>query len=205
MTTSQWSAFLVEENVTMTTLPDSTREFIQCKAELAQPSNDWQQTWYLARLKGLGPEHTSFLWKLVHLLLPVKQRIHRLSPVTSPTCTLCNINMEEDMNHAFLTCDFNHGAGEQLIQVLSQHLPHISMEKILRLDFGELSEEMELPIVWFTAAFLLAMWERRSGQKRIRCYDIRAEIEGKISLLRETSFNQNIPKLKILCDSLANI
>ena len=79
------------------------------------------------------------------------------------------------------------------------------MEKILRLDFGELSEEMELPLVWFTAAFLLAMWERRSGQKRIRCYDIRAEIEGKISLLRETSFNQNIPKLKILCDSLANI
>ena len=95
--------------------------------------------------------------------------------------------MEEDLDHAFLMCDFNHGAGEQLTQDLSQHLPQMSMEKILRLEFGELSEEMELPFVWFTAAFLLAIWERRFGQRRICCYETRAEIEGKIVLLRETA------------------
>ena len=205
MTTSEWSTFLVEENVTMTTLPDLTREFTPCKAELAQPSNDWQQSWSLARMKGLGPEHTSFLWKLVHLLLPIKERLHRLSPGTSPTCSLCNQNLNEDMVHAFLSCDYNQGAGDALAQVLSQHLPSISMVKILRLELGELSEELEFPLVWFTAPFLLAMWERRSGNKRIRCYEIRAEMEGKIYLQRETSFREHVPNVKLLCDRLATI
>ena len=59
------------------------------------------------------------------------------------------------------------------------------MVKILRLELGELSEELEFALVWFTAAFLLAMRERRSGNKRIRFYEIRAEIEGKIAHITE--------------------
>ena len=205
MTTSEWTTFLVEENVTMATLPDQTRDFLPCKAELAQPSNDWQKTWYLATMRGLGPEHTSFLWKLLHLLLPIKERLHRLSPATSPTCSLCSNSSYEDMDHAFLTCDHNQGAGDALVQVLSHHLPSISMEKILILEFEELSEDDEFPVVWFTAAFLLAIWERRTANQRIRCYEIRAEIEGKIALLRETSFKEHVPNLKLLCDRLATI
>ena len=54
MTTSEWTTFLVEENVTMTTLPDQTRDFLPCKAELTQPINDWQKTWYLARMNCYG-------------------------------------------------------------------------------------------------------------------------------------------------------
>ena len=102
-------------------------------------------------------------------------------------------------------CDHNQGAGDALVQVLSQHLPNISMEKIMRLEFGELPEDDEFPAVWFTAAFLLAMWERRSANQRIQCYEIRAEIEGKIALLRETSFKEHVPNLKLLCDRLATI
>ena len=109
------------------------------------------------------------------------------------------------MDHAFITCDHNQGAGDALAQVLSHHLPNISMENILILEFEELSEDDEFPVVWFTAAFLLAMWERRSANQRIRCYEIRAEIEGKIALLRETSFKEHVPNLKLLCDRLATI
>ena len=109
------------------------------------------------------------------------------------------------MVHNFLSCDYNQGAGDALVQVLSQHLPSISMVKILRLELGELSEELEFPLVWFTAAFLLAMWERRSGNTRIRYYETRAEIESKISLLIETSFREHVPNVKLLCDRLATI
>ena len=203
MTTSQWTKILVEDNVTMMTLEDASRMFAPCKAELAQPSNNWELTWYFARLKGLGPDHTSFLWKLIHLLLPIKERLHRLSPTTSPLCNLCSNNTNEDIEHAFVTCTFNQGAGQVLTEVLRQHLPNINMDKIMRLEFEELSEDMELPVVWFSAAFLLAIWERRSGNTRIRSYEIRAEIEGKISLLRETSYNHHVENLRFLCERIA--
>ena len=58
---------------------------------------------------------------------------------------------------------------------------------------------------WVHCCFLLAIWERRSANQRIRCYEIRAEIEGKIALLRETSFKEHVPNLKLLCDRLATI
>ena len=47
-------------------------------------------------------------------------------------------------------CDHNQGAGDTLIQVLSQHLPNISMEKVMRMELGELPEEDEFPVVWLT-------------------------------------------------------
>ena len=177
-------------------------EYLPCKAELANLSTDWQQSWRLARLKGLGPEHTTFLWKLLHLLLPLKERVHRISPNTPPSCQLCNQNQNENMSHAFLTCTFNMGAGQTLVEILRNPMPNITMDKILRLEFQEIEEEMEFPLVWFTAAFLLAIWEKRSKSTRIRTYEIRAEIEGKISLLRETRFNDHVANLELLCGEI---
>ena len=102
-------------------------------------------------------------------------------------------------------CDHNQGAGDALIQVLSQHLPNISMEKVMRMELGELPVEDEFPVVWLTAAFLLAMWERRSANQRVRCCEIKAEIEGKIALLRETSFKKYVQNVKLFCERLATI
>ena len=127
----------------MVTLPYSTMEYLPCKVELANPTTDWKQSWRLARLKGLGPDHTAFLWKLLHLLLPVKERVHRISPNTPPSCQLCNQNQNENMYHAFLTCTFNMGAGQALVEILKDPMPNITMDKILRLEFQELEEEME--------------------------------------------------------------
>ena len=199
MTTSQWTKVLVEVNVTMTTQPDTTRSFTPCRAELAHPGNNWELTWHYARLKGLGPEHTSFLWKLVHLLLPVKERVHRLSPATSPICNLCQDNSNEDLEHALHSCSFNQGAGAVLLDVLRRSLPDVILEQVLRLDFDEMTEELELPVVWFSAAFLLAIWNRRCSNSRIRTYDIRAEIESKVSLLRETRFKHHVDFLNLFC------
>ena len=135
-------------------------EYIPCKAELASPTTEWDLTWHLVRQKGLGPEHTSFLWKLVHLLLPIKERIHRLSPTTSPLCSLCSDNMVENLLHTFESCPYNSGAGPALVAVLRDHMPTINMENIMRLELSDIEVDMEYPIVWFTAAFLLAIWER---------------------------------------------
>ena len=75
------------------------------------------------------------------------------------------------MEHAFITCDdYNQRTGDAVTLDLSRYLASILMEKILRLELGELPEEMELPVVWFSAAFIF--------------FTIRAEIEGKIAPLK---------------------
>ena len=66
----------------------------------------------------------------------------------------------------------------------------------------EIADDMEYSSVWFTAAFLLAIWERRTLGTRIRCYEILAEIEGQISLLKETRFSEHVEKLKLMCRNI---
>ena len=139
------------------------------------------------------------------MLLPVKERLHRLFPNTPPYCSLCNqLMMIEDIPHAFFNCTHNMGAGHNLVAVLRDIMPDITMEKIMRLEFSDLEEDMEYPAVWFTAAFLFAIWGKRTKGLRIRTYEIRAEIESKVSLLRETRFNDYAADLKILCEKLPN-
>ena len=69
-------------------------------------------------------------------------------------------------------------------------------------NFPRISESPIQYAVWFTAAFLFAICEKRTKGLRIRDYEIRAEIESKVSLLRETRFCENVAELKILCEKL---
>ena len=61
MTSSQWYTLLLENTITMEALTEDTpRQYKAARAELAYPENDWECTWRLARLKGLGSEMTTF-------------------------------------------------------------------------------------------------------------------------------------------------
>ena len=68
---------------TMKVTEDQSRQFISCKAELASPSTDWETTWRRARLKGLGSELISFLFKVLHKLLTTQERLVRTNPSQS--------------------------------------------------------------------------------------------------------------------------
>ena len=160
----------------------------------------WDLTWHFA-----GPDHTSFLWKLVHMLLPVKDRLHRLSPATSPICNLCPDNINNNLDHAFNSCSFNHGAGTLLTSVISESFPDANLEQILRLGFDEMPEDLRLPVIWFSAALLLALWNSRCSDTRVRTCDIRAEIESKVSLLRETRFSQHVENLNLLYSKITSV
>ena len=147
--------------------------------------------------------HTSFMWKHLHLLLPIKESIYRMDPKILSLCTLCNQIKIEDLLQTFQTCSFNNSACQALVKVLMDYMPSITMKQITRLNF-DLAEDMKFSTVWFTVAFLLAIWERRASGSRIRMYEIRAEIEGKISLLRETSYSKHVGKLSCCVEILIN-
>ena len=82
MTVRDWYTWLLEDNWSMEEEEEEVgdtnhRSVAKCRVERLHPSVDWQHVWRLARLPGLGPENCSFLFKLIHQLLPTQERIAR--------------------------------------------------------------------------------------------------------------------------------
>ena len=65
--------------------------------------------------------------------------------------------------------------------------PGQSVEQFLQLNLG-VEESMELATVWWLSAGWLAIWNLRAAGKKIDHYLVRAQLEAKINLLRETRF-----------------
>ena len=194
MSISQWARYLTEDGLTMESHGNS-QQYIPCKSELSSPTSDWELCWRLSRQSGLGSDLLSFNFKLLHGLLVTKQRMHQFSPGTPATCTHCDDDIEEDLQHALINCGYNDGVGQALLSAVHVHLPDASVAALLRLELTDLSEELQLPMVTFISSILLIIWERRLSRSRILLYDIRATLEAKCLLLRKTRLESMVPNL----------
>merc|ERR1712215_653796 len=76
----------------------------------------------------------------------------------------------------------NAGTGQALIATLQRVLPSLTSEQLLLLQFVDVTESQELPLVFFSTAFLLEVWNRRVKKGRITLYEIRTTLEAKCSL-----------------------
>ena len=52
-------------------------------------------------------------------------------------------------------------------------------------------KDLELPLVWLTATVFLAIWKLRVDKSRVQIYEVRAQLEAKVNLLRETQYTQS--------------
>lgn len=86
MTDKQWYQVYLANSCTMEDDESGQEIFKPTRIELASPAAVWEVTWRLAKLSVLGPEHTTFLCKLLHKLLPTKERLHRTNTIPSPLC-----------------------------------------------------------------------------------------------------------------------
>ena len=182
MSESQWYMLLLEDKVTMEVREEQSRQFILCKAEIVNPSTNWEVIWRRARLRGLGPELTSFLFKILHKLLTTQERVARTNPTVSPLCKApgCSGEESEDLVHALVTCAGNMGVGRSVLDSVSRFV-----DKLTDVQF-ETEESLELPVVWFLAVSWSTIWEARLLGRRPELYRVRADLEAKVSLLRET-------------------
>ena len=197
MTQRQWYRLLLEDNVTMEEKENGQRSYIGCRIELGSPNVDWETSWRLARLPGLGSELTSFLFKLLHQILPTQERVARTSPTISSCSKVSNCpgDMVEDLPHALVHCSGNLGVGNMIIQRSLTISPGKTVDELLQLDF-KVEEENEFPLVWWLAAGFQAIWDLRKAGKKVEPYLVRAQLEAKVNLLRETRFTGAVPKLK---------
>ena len=134
-----------------------------CRVELGSPSTDWDVTWEQVRLKGLGPNLTSFLFKIVHQLLPTQERVARTNPNHSPAFKArgCMEGESENLVHALVTCRSNNGVGSAVMDSVVLVMDQVTDEQVLRLQF-QAEESLELPVIWFLAVSWCRIWEART-------------------------------------------
>ena len=187
MSNAQWYQLLVEQEITMMEPEDSPRKFIECRVERMSPTTSWETSWRRVRLRGLGSGATSFLWKLMHQLLPTENRLSRILPNSEANCKLCADSAVADLIHCFFQCVTTREMGSWLLSTIAVYDSTVTPTKLLRLEF-EVEASMEMPLVWISAHTLLYMWGVRCSGKTVNLYLTRAALESKISLLWETRY-----------------
>ena len=136
MSTKQWYSVLMEDQVLMQPATDSSPPaLIQVRAESLSPSNDWTHSWRLARIKGLESQLSTFLFKLLHQLLPTQERVQRLGGTEDNLpglCKLCHTEVE-DLSHAFFYCPQSRVSGLALLGWVQGVAPTLQPEDALQL------------------------------------------------------------------------
>ena len=194
MTIRQWYSTLLEDRVLMSPVTeDSPAMLLPVRVETLSPSTSWKNTWRLARLKGLESDLSSFLFKILHRLLPTQDRVFGLGVGDGQLpglCLLCQTEVENPM-HAFFVCSFSRVAGLGLLGLIQELCPDLLPEDVLQLELGEdLSDAEELAAVCSIATGLKFIWEARIKKKQSTLFQVRAELEAKILLLRRTRYQE---------------
>ena len=185
--------FLIEE---ITCVEEESRTLKPLRAELANPQHQWDRVWLSSRQYMLGPALCSFLYKLLHQILPTAERVARILPNQSQSCSRCHPVSEvvETLQHALFECPSNHGVGAVLHNGLKKYIPNLTTNMILTLDF-QIEEEYLFPIVWTTASFLSTVWQLRTEKKRVELMKIRSELEASCTLLRKSRLSKTLEML----------
>ena len=79
----------------------------------------------------------------------------------------------------------NNNVGKAIMHTLRLHHSNLAVEAALRLEIS-VEEEEELPLIWLLSATLLSIWEQRQLHLKVQPYLVRAQLEAKVNLLRET-------------------
>ena len=183
MTAAMWYRVMTEDNITHT----PTGDLVPCKIELKYPEVDWKRSWSLAVTPGLSTKQLTFIWRMVHDLLPSQVRLFRLGMpnISTDICSHCNNNMLGNLTHSLMLCPYNDGAGQFLLSKLNPHIQHLTPEKVLLLDF-EVAKEYQLPVMFLVATVLSDIWDCRKHKKPCHLHTIRAALEAGINILRKS-------------------
>ena len=181
----QWYLYLLEINVTKSIFDEEKGpELIPCRVETKNLNVRWADVYAASRIKGLSPDNKSFLFKLIHELLPSKDRLHQLGQSPTALCW-CNSGEIETYSHLFFTCNKNQEAGQAVLRCLRSYDASLTKEKCLRIEF-DIDEPFLLPSVSILSTSLEHIWNNRKQKKITTIMSIRAELENSINIKRKS-------------------
>ena len=163
MSVRQWYECILELNVIKVVFDDGrSPELIPCRMETKHQSICWADIYEFSRLKGISPDGKSFLFKLIHELLPSKERLHQLGQSASALCW-CNSGEVESYSHLFFQCEKNEEAGQSLLRCVRSHDSNSSEKKSIRRELGS-SNPFILPSVSILATGLELFYLNRKKE-----------------------------------------
>ena len=187
MHTATWYKGLLENYITHEVNDNGTREYKLCKTETKNPNIDWENTWSLAVTPGLCSDMTSFLWRMLHGLLPTRERLHRLNMpgITSPLCDLCKLEAVDTTLHALLQCPSSKPPATLLLSAIQTVLPDILPAQLVLLD-AHVEAKDQLPLMYLVTSVLSQIWAYRKSRKSCNLVSIRANLESGVQILRKS-------------------
>ena len=197
MTTKQWYRVLMEENITMELDAGNKQVWKPVKCEIAHPVVSWDRSWGYALHHGLSSDQSTFIFKMLHNILPTAARLHRLKQKENPTCTFCSLGVTEDLAHALVACSHNTDVNNWIIEFSHKVVPNCTVEDIIHLNF-ELPKPLLFPLVWSLAHTLSLVWQLRTSKKTISLFRVRSEIEARINTLRKSRLADLVSPIKEL-------
>ena len=88
------------------------------------------------------------------------------------------------LQHELIDCVFNAGVGQSLLTSIQVDSPECTASQLLRLELGNISEDKKLPTIILVATTLRHLWLKRASPSRVQAYQVRAELEQTINMLR---------------------
>ena len=137
----------------------------------------------------------TFLWRMLHDILPTRSRLHhlRMPHINNPNCQKCN--SPDTVSHNLAKCQDSEEVFLWLQTGLNKLCGNLSCEDILLLNFPDTNT---LALVWLTAEVLQYIWIQKSKGKRPMLHKVRSEIEAKNNLLRCTKISYIADTIKIM-------
>jgi hypothetical protein len=202
LSVKQWYDILLEKLVTMREIDtDGRRELIPNRVEEISPHIDWGESYRLARLQGLSPASKSFLFKLLHHLLPSRERVHRLIPANSPLCW-CDSGDVESYLHCFFLCEKNTDASAAMLRCAQSYDQGLTADKCLSLQVRA-DEVFSLAILTILTTGMETIWANRQQKKVTTLFTMRAELECAVSIKRR-SRNRKIREAGEIVQNILN-
>ena len=114
MNIKQWYIFLVKREETVQT--EEMAVLRPCRVTRNNPTARWDIIWKNIHIRALSIETISFLWKLVHELLPSEERVHATLGKQSAACKFsCPGNPTAGIMHCMFLCSLTSEVGRFLL------------------------------------------------------------------------------------------
>ena len=139
----------------------------------------------------------SFLWKMLHCILPTQDRLHRMNMpnASSPLCVQCTAGELDDIEHALLRCSKVKPGADFLLKTLKLEIPDLTLERIKYLDFR--TEDLLVP-TYLTAATLSQLWISRTCTRNFSWQSVHSNVEQSILTLMKTRFSLAASRLQCM-------
>ena len=180
MSTRDWYRYLVKEDIFTIESEDGSSVNRQCRSERLFPDLDWRVIWQKVKLPCFSSSTMSFLFQLLHDLLPTEEWLSLTLGNSDDKCRFnCSINSVANSEHCFFFCRKSREVGSWL-QKLVERYGATSKSNILKLNVVENNA-----VVWIIGNTLHFIWSKRACSKKADLRTCLAQLNTEVLWLKE--------------------